>query len=303
MGPIPNCSPPLATHGQRHPIGNRALAAAIQRAHVGDYGGSATSNTFVQRMRSIDLEDAVEDGDLPWRKPADVPRDAEHRERVYEESSTSYAESLGKGMELKKQVDSWKEADVDDPVPGAERFAPINEYRTYLQDPTVDGTKIHTRSPFARDNMVLQSEYVNSFKTDGTFTADWNKADLDEGRNEETRGPTQPAPNSEIIWAQYQEAAGHFGLERFGGLHQIHRTSIINYNTVDTIHWSDGSDPGHKDARKTIGPDDEDFWPLLGTKNGRSAVNLLTQHGHEFGAKDIQSVEYSSRDLWINFGF
>lgn len=266
--------------------GNRVVCRTVARS----------APPAVQRVRGLELDD-FNRGPIPYRKPAEIPVDADGIEALHAESNGHYFENLEKGGDLLKTIDAWNAAGVDSPA-NADQFAsPADDYETYFStQPTDERVNISSRS---RNAAAGQAEYQNQYERGGTFIAEQNFRNRDNNANEETRERPAP-PNSEMIWHQYQVAAEHYGLELEGNLRQLKRSNIINYSTADTIFWSDG---GGAAQDTEVRPEDDDFAALLGSPNGRSAAFLLTQHGAEMGAEGIESIVYNgeTRNMTINF--
>lgn len=247
-----------------------------------------------------------------------------------EEASKSYDESKKSGEGLRAKITDWKldknkftpttgdSISVKGPYSTKEEL----KQRGYTHSKLVTGTgnvklvshRGAKKLPFTPPEMAANypGDYTNYYDLrTGQFTAAWNMKDHDEGR---VAGKA-PISNSEIIWKQYklgleslgapyeQGKSGKQKRKKKGNFKEIHRSTIINQKTKDTMFLCDGALASENKAQK-VGPNDEDFWALLGSPNGNSSAWLLLQHGTSMGASDIESITYevgSSNQMWIKF--
>ena len=265
---------------------------AHELTHVVQQKTAAVTSSVVQRKRKID-------------KPAfNGPSSSS-----YEESEANYGKSKVSGDNLKPKIQEWKVNKAKFLKKGTRKAVRDSGYRHGYATKSADEVKVASdrgwKRPPAPPEVLSEThpgDYTNYYNRSGEFTAAWNMKDYDEGK-----GSGAPLPNSEIIWYQYKLALDKLNMphktHKKGNLKQIHRATIINVQTKDTIYWCDKAVEA-EDAPQTVTSTDDDFWALLGSPNGNSSAWLLLQHGVSMGASDIDSITYElggSAELTIKF--
>ncbi|MDX1908777.1 MAG: hypothetical protein SF053_17200 [Bacteroidia bacterium] len=222
-----------------------------------------------------------------------------------------YNTSLDKGQALKSKYEKWKAQDGKrtDPVIDALSV----DYKTTIDrtGTTVDlATGIGVNAPESKDKASdhPKANYKNKYLLDQKqFRAGYNVRNKDNLQDK--------ASNSEVIYSQYKRALRVFNnarkikgndlnlgadLTEKGNLRELRRHDITNVSTRDTLFWCDGW-VAENQNETTVTEANDDFWALLGTENGNSAVWLIIQHGVALGMTGIREIVYGKNYFIIRY--